>query len=620
MPRSNPLSILSEIKRRNVFRVTAAYLVVGWLTLQVSDILLDFAGAPEWVGKAIIAVLLLGLILTVVLAWVFEITPEGIKRDDGTVNAGDSARAQRLDKLTIVAALIVAAMFLWQQTRSPTDVAAVAQNPAAEGDSVGRTESAPGEIAAASIAVLPFADLSPNGDQEYFSDGIAEEILNALTRVNGLKVASRTSSFGFKGQEALGMPLIAEKLQVRHVLEGSVRKSGNAIRITAQIIDASVDRHLWSETYDRELSADNIFTVQDEIANAIVAQLAHVIGLEDGAPMISVIADTQNLSAYETYLEARALFARRNSANLPVAMAKLEQAVATDPNFARAWSHLAASYSVAPSWGIRDRDYVALSNRAAERAIELNPELSLPYAVLGSNFTEHPPGQFAEAFAYHEQALKRDPNNATAFLWRAEDYTAAGFFKEALADLNRCLEIDPSYMLCKSWTAKNQFYLENTEQAFALFAELVSAGSRALSWEIVLAYANAGENDLARWALARFFSDFSLMHGRSELLYRALTDPDFDFEAEAAIFEIEYRAIHGNYDVRHYPFAFILKQYDELAVSLTHTLWWNRTSPDFLQSPHRKRLIREAGLPEFWRENGYPPQCRAVGADDFECD
>jgi len=152
------LSLLSEIKRRNVFRVTAAYLVVGWLTLQVSDILLDFAGAPEWVGKAIIAVLLLGLFLTVVLAWVFEITPDGIQRDDGTVNAGDSARAQGLNRLTIVAALIVAAMFLWQQTRSPTDVAMFDQDPGTEYDNVDRGGFTPGEIPAASIAVLPFAD------------------------------------------------------------------------------------------------------------------------------------------------------------------------------------------------------------------------------------------------------------------------------------------------------------------------------------------------------------------------------------------------------------------------------------------------------------------------------
>jgi TolB-like protein/Tfp pilus assembly protein PilF len=605
-------SLIAELKRRSVIRVTAAYLVVGWLTLQVSDILLDFSGAPAWVGKAIIAVLLLGLVLTVILAWVFEITPDGIHRDTGVAHAGDGARTQRLDKLTIAAAVMVAAMFVWQQTRPAIEIAEVT--------SAGQDGSTQEEIPAASIAVLPFADLSPNGDQEYFSDGIAEEILNVLTRVGGLKVASRTSAFGFKGQEALGIPLIAEKLQVRHVLEGSVRKSGNTIRITAQIIDAAADQHLWSATYDRELTADNIFTIQDEIATAIVAQLSDILGNGNNVPTISVKADTQNLSAYETYLEARAIFARRNRLNLPVTMAKLELAVETDPNFARAWALLAASYSVAPSWSVRDRDYVTLSNRAAERAIELNPELSLPYAVLGSNLTEHPPGKFAAAFAFFDQALQRDPNNATAYLWRAEDYVVTGFFEKATADLQRCLEIDPSYLLCRSWTAKVQFYSGNTEQAFALFADLVSAGSRALTGEAILHYANAGRNDLARWALARYFSDFSLMHGRSELLYRALTDAGFDFEKEAAIFEIEFRAIHGHYDVRHLPFAFILKQYDDLAASFILTHWWNRTDPEFLKSPHRKRLIREAGVAEYWRENGYPPQCRAVGADDFNCD
>jgi len=265
------------------------------------------------------------------------------------------------------------------------------------------------------------------------------------------------------------MPLIAEKLQVRHVLEGSVRKSGNTIRITAQIIDAAADQHLWSESYDRELTTDNIFTIQGEIASAIVAQLAHVIGLEDGASTISVKADTQNLGAYETYLEARTLFARRNRLNLPVVIEKLEFTVATDPEFARAWEQLAASYSVAPSWGLVDRDYVALSNRAAERAIQLNPDLSLPYAVLGSNLTEYPPGKFAESFAFFEQAMQRAPSDPTALLWRSEDYVAAGFFQEAKADLKRCLDIDPSYLLCASWLAKLEFYWGNKKQAFAIF-------------------------------------------------------------------------------------------------------------------------------------------------------
>jgi len=608
------LQLFNEFKRRSVFRVAAAYLVVGWLILQVADILLDFAGSPEWIGKALIGLLLLGFIPAIVLAWIFEITPEGIQRDDGKVNAGDSARAQRLNLVTIVATFIVAIMFLWQQTRAPVELAVTNEH-----EGVDASVSVPAEIPEASIAVLPFVDLSPGGDQEYFSDGIAEEILNVLTQINGLKVASRTSAFGFKGQEALGIPFIADKLKVRHVLEGSVRKSGSTIRITAQIIDAAADQHLWSKTYDRELTADNIFIVQDEIATAIVAQLSDIIGTGNSVPTVTVTADTQNLSAYETYLEARALFARRNRLTLPIAIEKLEFAVAADPEFARAWEKLAASYSVAPSWGLGDRDYIALSNRAAQRAIQLNPDLSLPYAVLGSNLTEHPPGKFSEAFAYFEQAMQRDPDDPTALLWRAEDYVASGFFQKAEVDLRRCLDIDPSYLLCESWLAKIEFYMGKKEQAFARYSDLVTAGSRSLTWQTVLQYANTGQNDLARWALARFFSDFSLMHGRSDILYRALTDPDFDFDAEAAVFEIEYRAIHGNYNVGNFPFAFILKQYDDVTPSFTHSFWWDNTDSDFLKSPHRKRLIREAGLPAFWREHGFPPQCRAVGDDDFEC-
>lgn len=616
------MSLFREFKRRNVFRVTAAYLVIGWLVLQVSDVLLDFTGAPEWVGKTIIALLLLGLVLTIILSWIFEITPEGIRRDEGKVNAGNSARAQRLNLLTIAAAVMVAAMFVWQQTRSPADDTLAVDDSAAEAEEKDVAANQPDSdaIPEASIAVLPFVDLSPAGDQEYFSDGIAEEILNLLTRVGGLKVASRTSAFGFKGQEALGIPLIAEKLKVRHVLEGSVRKSGDTIRITAQIIDAASDEHLWSKTYDRELTTDNIFTIQDEIAKVIVEQLAGMIGEDADMLEVGAKADTQNLSAYEAYLEARSMFERRNTLNLPDIMKKLKFAVDADPNFARAWEKLAASYSVAPSWGIRDRDYIRLSNEAARRAIALDPDLSLPYAVLGSNLTERPPGEFKDAFAYFDQALQRDPNNATAYLWRAEDNVVTGFFDKAKADLMRCLDIDPKYLLCRSWLTKVNFYLGNRTQALANYAGVVSNGGRALTADVALEYAAAGEYDLARWALARFFSDFDLMHGRSELLYRALTDPEFNFEKEAQVFEIEYRAIHGNYNVGSYLFHFMLKQYDQLSPSFTHTIWWRRTDPDFLKSPHRKRLIREAGLPAYWHEVGFPPQCRAVGDNDFECD
>lgn len=619
------MSLISEFKRRNVFRVTAAYLVIGWLVLQVSDILLDFTGAPEWVGKTIIALLMLGLVLTIVLTWVFEITPEGIRRDDGKIHAGDSARAQRLNLLTILAAVMVAAMFVWQQTRPPAQPTAANEEIAASATkdaiNAGQSDdSLPTGVSAASIAVLPFVDLSPAGDQEYFSDGIAEEILNLLTRVGGLKVASRTSAFGFKGQEALGMPLIAEKLKVRHVLEGSVRKSGNMVRITAQIIDAAADQHLWSKTYDRELTTDNIFTIQDEIANAIVEQLAGMIGGGADKIDVGVKADTQDLDAYELYLEARALFERRNSMTLPVIIEKLESAVAIDPEFARAWEKLAASYSVAPSWNVRDRDYIALSNEAAKKAIELRPDLALPYAVLGSNLTEHPPAQFELALDYFAQALQRDPNDTTAILWQSEDYVATGFFEKAEQGLRRCLTLDPDYMLCKAWLAKTQFYMGNTETAMALVAEAVTAGSRALSYDYIFGYVQAGKFDLARWALARHVSQFDIMQGRSELIFRALTEEDFDFESGAAEYEIQYEAIHGSsYDAAD-PASFVFKKYADLTANLTHSLWWNRMDSEFLESPHRKRLIREAGIYDFWKSQGFPPQCRAIGDDDFECD
>ena len=188
------MSFFDEIKRRNVIRVAAAYAVVGWLILKVADIVLDFAGAPDWVGKGVIALLIVGFIPAIILAWLFEVTPDGVKRDDGKSDVADNARSQRLDKITIGAVVVLAGMFLWQQFSplKPTRKMAPDSSSAA----VIVTEL---KVSDASIAALPFADFSPDGDQEYFSDGISEEILNVLVRVDGLSVASRTSAFAFKG-------------------------------------------------------------------------------------------------------------------------------------------------------------------------------------------------------------------------------------------------------------------------------------------------------------------------------------------------------------------------------------------------------------------------------------
>jgi adenylate cyclase len=358
------VSLFAELKRRNVIRVAVLYLVSSWVLLQLTDVLASLLNAPDSAGSIVVLLLIIGFIPVVIFAWVYEMTPEGLKRETD-IDRSQSQTPETGKKInTVIVVLLVIAIGGLIADRlvpeSSVDVDVVL------------ADSAEAPIDALSIAVLPFADLSPGGDQEYFSDGIAEEILNVLVRIEDLKVASRTTSWGFKGQEALGIPFMAEKMKVRHVLEGSVRKSGNTVRITAQLIDADTDQHLWSETYDRTLTAESVFEVQDDIAQAIVEQLGIIMDADAVVP--SHAADTKDINAYELYLEAWQLFVERRS--LPRAIGLFEQAVATDPSFARAWAGLAAIYNVAPGWGILDRDYRTLAREAAETAIELNPELS----------------------------------------------------------------------------------------------------------------------------------------------------------------------------------------------------------------------------------------------------
>ncbi len=287
-------NIFSELKRRNVFRVAGVYAVVGWVLAQISTTLEEALGLPAWFDALIVALLLLGLPVAIVFAWAFEMTPNGVVRTE-SVPEGESITADtghKLDYAIVAGLILLIAMVVWQKTGSDAVVA-----DSAPVDAVAQVADTKAD--AASIAVLPFADLSPQGDQEYFSDGISEEILNVLVAVDGLEVTSRTSSFQFKGGE-LGIPAIAKLLNVRHVVEGSVRKSGETIRVTAQLIDAANDKHLWSQTYDRPLSVENIFSIQDEIAKAIVGALSQTLGVGSLEP-VRVSATTSNLSAYELY-------------------------------------------------------------------------------------------------------------------------------------------------------------------------------------------------------------------------------------------------------------------------------------------------------------------------------
>ena len=602
------MSLFQELKRRNVIRIAILYLVSSWVLLQLADVLSSLLNAPEAAGSIVVMLLILGFFPALIFAWVYEMTPDGLKREVN-VDRTQSQTPETGKKInTVIIVLLVIAISGLIADRLVPETTVV--------EDVVVADAVEAPIDNLSIAVLPFADLSPGSDQEYFSDGIAEEILNVLVRIEGLKVASRTTSWGFKGQEALGIPFIAEKMNVRHVLEGSVRKSGETVRITAQLIDADTDLHLWSETYDRTLTAESVFEVQDEIAQAIVEQLGIIMEGDSVAP--SHAADTKNISAYELYLEAWQLFVERRS--LPRAIGLFEQAVAADPGFARAWAGLAAIYNVAPGWGYRDRDYRTLSREAAETAIRLNAELSLPYAVLSTDASFDWPADFEQSLALFDEALARNPKNTTVYLWRMILFLDIGYFDRAERDGRQCLEIDPAYEICRSFLALAALFSGDVERALEIHETVLSHGFFGNIDPFLFLYMATGRERPALIALAANNAGRGI-HKATEYEYRALTDPTFDYLAEKSLIEQAYYPAGDTVPVwepTHPNYLFLYRQYEQLRSS-DLPYWWYPYPLEFRNSPHRKRIMREIGLPDYWRKHGFPSQCKPVGEDDFEC-
>jgi adenylate cyclase len=500
------------------------------------------------------------------------------------------------------------------------DIAAVSHKdraaPGVEADKTITTASAP---PAASIGVLAFSDLSAEGNQAYFSDGIAEEILNLLAHVGGLKVASRTSSFQFRRSD-LGAPAIAQKLGVRHILEGSVRKAGDTVRITAQLIDAGTDQHEWSQTFDRPLSTANLFAIQDEIAKNIVDHLAPMMGsAADVAGTTARKGDTANEEAYDLYLKGRSLFIARTKDKLPEAARVLKVAVAKDPKFARAWEMLGAVLATEKYWDVGDKgDYQAGSD-AIDMALHLDPNLSMAYTVRGEIQTDTAVGRGAvgweDALGSSSRAVEHDANNATAYLFRGQIYMALGYFDRAIQDYQRTLEIDPAYEICRRHLAMTYTYLGRTDDAFRLIE--ISLENGYLFNDVVFASAVAARGDRfgALDILARTYQEDPQL---IRPLFRALTDPSFgERDRQDAIALVSQAKNTRNF----IPSALlILKAYDEIIVDNTDPpIWWVSNDAAWLNSQSRKRAMQYWHLPEYWRKHGFPPQCQALGKSDFEC-
>jgi TolB-like protein/tetratricopeptide (TPR) repeat protein len=627
------MKLLAELRRRNVIRMAGLYLVGAWLVIQVTGTVLPMFDAPAWLPRSIVVLLAIGFVPALVFSWLYELTPEGLKRDaevtpEQSIAAQTGRRMDRLLAVGLVAVVaLVAADRFWPRGAEPGSAepgpehSSGPDGPATPTGSMPEPYSDPGSPSPAgqkSIAVLPFVNMSADKDNEYFSDGISEELLNVLVRVDGIGVASRTSSFAYKGRE-LGTAAIAKELKVDHILEGSVRKAGNRVRITAQLIDAASDRHLWSETYDRELI--DIFAIQAEIANAIVKALRGTLGTTDAPAAVTVRADTGNIAAYDLYLKARELFIARTE--LAESVRLFERVVALDPEFARGWEGLAAVASVVESWGIRDRDYTAMSKAAAERALALDSSLSMPWAALGNLRRYGDTMDWAENLALFDRAVAADAKNTSAYLWRGIAWISLGFFERAIADFDRCLALDPAYQNCKRHKALALLFKGDTAQALAAFEEGVAAGfetNRAESFVPAL-WANGD-----RLAAALLVNRFTTRREFRQVLLAALAGPDkLPPDAEAIVTryfaekpELSLQTIGAAHS---YLWIGAFDRVPDAIDRFNNEIsGWERSPRGFRNSPGFKRTLELDSIPVYWRAHGFPPQCRPVGDTDFECD
>jgi TolB-like protein len=432
------MSFFEELKRRNVFRVGIAYAITSWLLLQLSDILVPLLNLPESAQRLILLLLVIGFIPALIFAWAFEMTPEGIKKEKD-VDRSQSITSQTGRKLdrTIIVILTLALVYFAFDKFMPGSSAPVEQA-AVETEAISEQTPDP-QSTQKSIAVLPFVNMSSDPEQEYFSDGISEEILNALAKIHELKVAGRTSSFAFKGQNK-DLRLIGETLGVNHILEGSVRKAGERVRITAQLIKVDDGFHMWSETYDRELT--DIFAIQDEIAASILAQTK--IQLLDAKAITSTRANTL---AYDLYLLAKQKIRERNNDQLEAAGILLDRAIEADPLFAPAYAQRGITHIL-----LSDRQYGNIPDAKAlkeakvwlDKAMELDANLAESWAGLGLYWESHRLER-EKAIAPLKRALEINPNLINATNWLASALDSQGEIRKAAQIRAQMIELDPLY-------------------------------------------------------------------------------------------------------------------------------------------------------------------------------
>jgi TolB-like protein len=449
-------NFFAEVKRRNVYKVAIAYIFAGWALSQGIAQVFPVFDVPNWVIRSIVVMIILGLPVALVLAWMFELTPQGIKRTETADAMPEATRKKKYVWIYVVvigAAISIGLFFLGRY-------------------SAGNTTASPAGITNKSIAVLPFDNLSRDPDNAYFCEGVQDEILTRLAKVADLKVISRTSTQHFKSAPE-NLPQIAKQLGVAHILEGSVQKASDQVRVNVQLINALTDAHLWAETFDRKLT--DIFAVESEIAKTVAETLqARLTGSEK-----SSIAKTPtvNPEAYELYLKGKFFAEKRTGADLRKSIGYYDQAIAKDPNYPLAYVGLADAYMLLSPYGaISPKESIPPARAALKKALELDDSLAQAHASSGLLATLEL--DLNRGISELERAIQLNPNYATAHHWLALPLLAIGQSDRGIAEGKRAIELDPLSLICNADLSWGYFQAHRYDDAEAQARKTLEMDSR----------------------------------------------------------------------------------------------------------------------------------------------
>ena len=606
---------LAELQRRKVLRVAATYLVAGWIVLQVAVALQTAMSLSPSFSAAILALLVIGFPAALVLTWFFEITPEGIKRTPPALGEAPPFKPQTTD-LILAGALALVLVVAAVQLATPPNTASAPAAVTVEGPK-------PPALGDKSIAVLPFANLSTSPQDAVFSDGLTEEVLNILGRIHGLRVISRTSSFAFKGKDT-PLPEIAKQLGVRHILEGSVRRDGDTIRITAQLIDVTSDTHLWSQTFERK--AENVFAAQDEISRAVGLALNVELSVSDGGHG----APTQNMEAYRLFLKAREEFVELTRASALSSIELYKRAIALDPKFAEAYAHLAMVYaSIGGLDPTLSRAFALKARESATAALKLNPNLATAYAALSglARFQLDWEASIGDA----RKAIELEPSNFEALQKLGFAQLLEGSFEEATRTFEELEHLDPLFG-AGTFNLLLAAFARGDDAAVVTYGTKLRTGKglSALAANMFLATVAQDKGDHAQAEkIIRWFGSNGTSKTVTDTVIAALRSSVARGDAVKALKEeasrnptFDPRGVYvliGAYD----PFL------DALNVRLTDkdapldpaSLFyvWHLVLHGEGTNPRFKDFLRNIGLVDYWKKHGWPDHCRAKGEDDFEC-